>query len=337
MNKQKRLGTKLLMITLGALLVLIPLAGCSQPAPVPAPEKTSLIFADLGWDSAQVHNRVAAFIIENGYGYPKSEMIPGETIALFEGLSRGDVDIEMECWVDNQQEAYDKHIADGTVVDLGTNFPDSWQGWLVPTYMIEDGTLPEGLSIEDMPEYWELFEDPENPAQGRFYSCIPGWECEKINLEKFTAYGLDECYDVFLPGSGAALAGSMAAAYQKHEPWFGYYWAPTWVLGKLDMTKIAEPAFDKEVWETNYACAYPAVPTNIIVNAGFLEKAPDVVEFLKKYETTQAQNNKALAYMQDTEASTEEAAIWFMKEYESLWTEWVPSDVASKVKAALLA
>ena len=350
MIRRQKLGIKIFMLAIGALLILSPFIGCAAEAPAPEPEPTptptpapapepapkeSIIFADLGWESIQVHNRIAAFILENGYGYPPSEYIPGETIPGFLGLTRGDIDIDMECWVENQQEAYDKAIAAGEVVDLGTNFPDSWQGWLVPTYMIEDGLLPEGISIDDMPDYWELFKDPEDPSKGVFYSCIAGWECEKINEEKFKEYGLDECYNVFLPGSGAALAAVMVAAYEKHEPHFTYYWAPTWVLGKLNMTPVEEPPFDEEVWEANHACAYPAVKVNIILNADFYDKNPEVVEFLTKYETTQAQNNKVLAYMQETEGSTEEAAIWFLKNYESVWTEWVPSDVADKVKAAL--
>ena len=330
LGKQK-LGIKILMGVLGALLLLIPFAGCAAPAP----EKEPIVFADLSWDSAMVHTRVAAFILENGYGYPKSEMVPGETIPLWAGLARGDVDVNMECWVENQQEAYDKSIAAGEVVDLGDNFWDNWQGWLVPTYMIEEGLLPEGISVDDLPQYWELFKDPEDPTKGVFYSCIAGWECEKINEEKFQEYGLDEYYNVFLPGSGAALAANMVAAYEKGEPYFGYYWAPTWILGQLDMTPIEEPPFDEAVWEKNHACAYPAVKVNIVVHTSLPDRAPEVVEFLTKYVTTTAQVNKALAYMQEKEASTEEAAIYFLQEFESTWTQWVPSDVADKVKAAL--
>jgi glycine betaine/proline transport system substrate-binding protein len=301
----------------------------------------TLVIADLNWDSAQVHNRIAAFIIEKGYGY-KVQYTPGATITLFAGLVRGDVDINMECWVENQQEAYDKGIAAGKVIDLGSNFPDSWQGWLVPTYVIKGDTergikpmAPDLKSINDLSKYWELFKDPENPGKGRFYSCIPGWECEKINEKKFKAYGLDKHYNIFLPGSDAALNGSMAAAYRKGQPWFGYYWAPTWVLGKLDMTPIEEPAFDKKVWDTNYACAYPSVRVNIIVNSGLQERAPEIVEFLKKYETTQAMANKFLAYMQDEKADTQRAALWFLRNYQELWTGWVPGKVSGKVKAAL--
>jgi len=330
LGKQK-LGIKILMGVLGALLLLIPFAGCAAPAP----EKEPIVFADLSWDSAMVHTRVAAFILENGYGYPKSEYIPGETIPLWAGLARGDVDVNMECWVENQQEAYDKSIAAGEVVDLGDNFWDNWQGWLVPTYMIEEGLLPEGISVDDLPQYWELFKDPEDPTKGVFYSCIAGWECEKINEEKFQEYGLDEYYNVFLPGSGAALAANMVAAYEKGEPYFGYYWAPTWILGQLDMTPIEEPPYNETVWDTNHACAYPAVHVNICVNTEWSEKNPKVVEFLTKYATTTAQVNKALAYMQETEASTEEAAIYYLQEFESTWTQWVPSDIADKVKVAL--
>ncbi|MBW2027698.1 MAG: ABC transporter substrate-binding protein [Deltaproteobacteria bacterium] len=308
-------------------------------SPLAASKK--VVFADLNWDSAQVHNRIAGHIIQHGFGY-KVEYIPGGTIPLFAGLSRGDVDINMECWVENQQEAYDKAIAAGKVIDLGSNYPDSWQGWLVPTYVIKGDPkrgiqpmAPDLKSVFDMPKYWKLFQDPEYPSKGRFYSCIPGWECEKINEKKFKAYGLDRHYNIFLPGSDAALNGSMAAAYEKRQPWFGYYWAPTWVLGKLDMTPLEEPKYDEKVWKENYACAYPSVRVNILVHSDLPKKAPDVVEFLKKYETTQGHANKFLAYMRDTKGSSQDAAVWFLKNYQSLWTQWVSPQVASKVKAAL--
>ncbi len=326
---KKRMWNKISLVALGALLILLPFAGCAQ-----APEET-IVFADYNWDSAQVHARIASFIVENGYGYPPSEFVPVGTIPGLQGVVRGDLDVSMEIWIKSQQEAYDKAIATGNIVNLGTNFADNWQGWLVPTYMIENGQLPEGVTVSDMPKYWELFKDPEDPTKGRFYSCIPGWECQKWNEMRMEGYGLSEYYNVFLPGSDAALAGSMVAAYEKGEPWFGYYWEPTWLLGKLDMTKVEEPPFDEEIWETTKACAWPSDPTEIVVHVSLLDRAPEVVEFLKKYETTTAMNNEFLAYMQKTEASTMEAAIWFLKGYESVWTQWVPSSVAKKVKATL--
>ena len=327
MTRKQNLGTKLLIVALGAILILSSLIGCVT-------QKETLTFADLDWDSAQVHNRIAAFILEHGYGY-EIDYIYGSTVPMFIGLVGGDIDISMEIWVENQQEAYDEAIAAGTIVDLGGNYLDNWQGWLVPTYMIEDGDLPADISIEDMPQYWELFKDPEEPTKGRFYSCIIGWECEMINAEKFSVYGLDDTYNIFEPGTGAALLSSMVSAYAQGNPWFGYYWSPTPALGKYDMTPIGEPAYDETVWSTNYGCAYPAVKVNICVNAGLLDRAPDAVEFLENYETTAAIANEALAYMEENDVGAEEAAIYFLQEYESLWTQWVSADIASKVKDAL--
>ena len=101
------------------------------------------------------------------------------------------------------------------------------------------------------------------------------------------------------------------------------------------MTRLEEPAFAQDLWDSSAGCAYPSTRVNIVVNSSLLKKAPDVVEFLKKYETTAALHNKALAYMESNKADTNQAAMWFLKEYESLWTAWVPADVAKKVKAAM--
>ena len=327
MTRKQKLGIKVLMVALGVMLILPSFSGCLV-------KKETLIFADLDWDSAQVHHRIAAFIPEHGYGYEIDYMFLSP-IPMFVGVTTGDIDISMEIWVESQQAAYDEAIAAGTVVDLGGNFLDNWQGWLVPTYMIEDGDLPADISVEDMPQYWELFKDPEDSSKGRFYSCIAGWECEKINEEKFGVYGLDDTYNTFLPGSGAALLTSMVAAYEKHEPWFGYYWEPTPALGKYDMTKIGEPAYDETVWNDNYGCAYPATQVKIVVNSSLPDRAPDAVAFLRNYETTTAMANVVLAYMYDSDATTDQAAVYFLQNFESVWTQWVSADIASKVKDAL--
>ena len=343
MIKSHGLFSKPLMFILAAAFVLVPLAGCGSQEQAPA---QPVRFADLGWDSARVHNRIAAFILEHGYGLTIDEQesfIPGDTIPLFEGLAQGDVDINMECWVENQQEAYDTHIAAGDVVDLGTNYNDNWQGWLVPTYMVKgdpergiEPIAPNLTSVADLPQYWQLFQDPETPDKGRFYNSAPGWECTGINTVKLKEYGLTEYYTDFPTGSDAALAGSMVAAYQKGEPWVGFYWEPTWVLGQLDMTKLEEPAYNETIWETTRACAYPSNNVNIIVNAEWKDSAdPAVIEFLTNYETTTAQANAVLAYMNTEDADVEAAAIYFLQEYETVWTSWVPADVAAKVKDAL--
>ncbi len=318
----------------------------------PAGAKETIIFADFGWDSAQVHNRIAGFIIEKGLGYP-IKFVQGETImlntALIQAKGGEAPNVNMETWTENWQELYDEGLAKGKdpdtnqgFVELGANFPNSVQGWYVPRYVVE-GDLKRGIepmapdlkSVSDLPKYWKLFKDPEDPTKGRFHSCIPGWSCALVNEDKFKAYGIEEYYNIMQPGSGPALAASMETAYKRGKPWLGYYWAPTWVLGKLDMVQLEEPKFDQNIWETTKACEYPAVKCDIIVHKSLPQRAPDKVEFLKKYGTTLEINNKFLAYMRDNKASTDEAAAWFLKNYEDLWTGWVSADVAAKVKTTI--
>jgi glycine betaine/proline transport system substrate-binding protein len=80
---------------------------------------------------------------------------------------------------------------------------------------------------------------------------------------------------------------------------------------------------------------YLPFDVNVLVNSGFQKKAPEVFGFLKKYETTCAQNNKFLSHMKESKGSTQDAAIWFLEKYESTWTKWVSPEVSKKVKAAL--
>jgi len=253
MKRKKLQLLKYVIVFVAVFALLGALAGPATAA------KKAVRFADLSWDSAQVHNRIAGFIIKHGYGRD-TEYIIGETALLMTGLMRGDVDVNMESWTENIQEVYDKATKSGKVIDLGPNYPDSWQGWLVPTFVIK-GDAKRGIkpmapglkSVYDLPKYWKVFKDPEVPTKGRFYNSIPGWLCTKINSKKLKAYGLDKYYTDFLPGSDAALAGSMVAAIKRGKPWVGYYWAPTWILGKLDMTPLEEPPFDKKVWDTTNA------------------------------------------------------------------------------------
>ena len=337
------------VITLSAVLALT--LGISVAGGV-AYAKDPIIFADFGWDSVQVHNRIAAFVIEHGLGY-EVKYVQGETImlntALIEARGSQAPNVNMETWTENWQELYDKGKKLGEdpgtskgFIKLGANFPNSVQGFYVPTYMIKGdkergikASAPNLKSVDDVKKYWKLFEDPEDPEKGRFHSCIPGWSCALVNEKKIKVYGLDQYFNIMQPGSGPALAASMETAYKRGKPWLGYYWAPTWVLGKLDMTMLEEPAFDQKIWDTTKACSYPAVKCDIIVHKNLPNWAPDVVAFLKNYETTLQLNNEFLAYMQDNEASTQEAAEWWLNKYESKWTAWVPADVAAKIKAAL--
>ncbi len=216
------------------------------------------------------------------------------------------------------------------------------KGLYVPTYVIEgdpergiEASAPELKSIKDLPEYWEVFKDPDIPKKGRIYGSPPNWAADEILRKKFETYGLSEKFEYFNPGSDTALNTSIVSAIEKGEPWVGYYWEPTWIMGKYDMTLLEDEPYSLEKWENGYACEFPGVKVTVAVNKEVTEKAPEVVGFLKNYKTSSELTNKMLAYMQENDANATEAAMWFLREYEDLWAQWLPDDIANKVKKSL--
>ncbi|MDA3850630.1 MAG: ABC transporter substrate-binding protein [Spirochaetaceae bacterium] len=287
-------------------------------------EVQTIMFGDASWDSVQVHNRITGFIIENGIGGYKVDYTPGDTLPIANGLTQGDINVFMESWHSNWPEVYAKGIADGTIVDLGKNLPDAPQGWYIPRYLVEgdDAQAPGLKSIADLAQYANLFPDPEDRNKGIIYGGVAGWSQMIYSEELFNTNGLEDSFNLAIAGSGAALAGTMVGAYEKKEPWIGYYWEPTAVLGKLDMIRLA-------------GTEYEAAKVNILVSNDMLEMAPEVVAFLKNYTTTVADNNEFLAMMDSEGWDSQQAAQWFLKNKEDVWTQWVSPEVAEKVKAAL--
>jgi len=304
-------------------------------------EIDTIVFADAGWDSIRVHNSIAQIIIENGYGY-KTDVTAGSTATTFQGLREGDIHAYTEVWTDNISEVYEEALEAGDIKKVSTNFNDNDQGLYVPAYVVEGDSergieplAPDLKTVEDLKKYPEVFKDPEDPSKGRVINAPSGWEVEKVITEKFATYGLDETLNNFLPGSDAAIVASLVDAYNKGEGWVGYYWSPTAITAKYDLILLEEEPYDEEIWNENRGTAFPPNDVVVAVHKDLPEQAPDVVEFLSKYETSSELTEAALQYMEDNDASNEEAAIWWMNEYEDVWTKWVSDEVAEKVKEAL--
>ena len=60
-----------------------------------------------------------------------------------------------------------------------------------------------------------------------------------------------------------------------------------------------------------------------------------VVALMKKVSFTNAQMNKVLAWKKDNKASADEAAVYFLQNYKSVWSDWL-SDGAKKKLASIL-
>jgi len=333
---------KFMLFVTALVTPILFVAGCGGDSNSKSTEEIDqVVFADAGWDSIRVHNHIAQTIIEEGLGYD-TDVTTGSTAATIQGLREGDINAYMEVWTDNIKEVYDEAIESGDIVKVSTNFDDNDQGLYVPTYVIEgdperdiDPVAPDLKTVEDLKKYPEVFEDPEDPGRGRIINGPSGWSVEKAISTKIETYGLDETMNNFVPGSDSAAVADLVNAYEAGEPWVGYYWSPTWVTAKYDLTLLEEPEYDEEKWDEDKSTAFP--PNNVVIagNKDLPDEAPEVVELQENYETSNDLTEAALKYMEDNDASADEAALWWMEEHEDVWTSWVSDEVAEKLKDAL--
>lgn len=306
---------------------------------------------DMDWDSVNLHSAIGTFILENGYGC-EVNTTKGSTIPIMASLYEQDLDVVMEVWYENIIDQFDPAEAAGKVRRVGINTPDSAQGFYIDKATADAHGIK---SVEDMknPEIAALFKDPENPSKGRMTSCISGWSCFTVNLVKHKSYGLDEFYTHFDPGNSGALDAAIIGAFDKGTPIFTYYWEPTPLMGSVDLVKLEEPAFDADIWADMMkvvdkvktdgvealtmvgATAYNDQALPIAINTRLDKDEPEVVEFLKNYTISSAAVSALLShYKAEADGEADITAMHYLKT-TSDWEDWVPADVAAKVKAAL--
>ena len=319
-----------LISILGVLLVtalLLAATACASEE-----KKETIVFADLNWDSAQIQNGIARFIVEEGYGYP-TDAIFGGTIPLWQGLLDGDIDVSMEIWLPNQQEVWAPAMAAGAVIPIGKSLDDNWQSaFVVPTYVVEEN--PDLKTVQDIEKFKDLFTDVDSGGKAVLVSCVGSWACYGVNEAQVKAYGLDDVIKIQDPGSQAALFASLTGAYEKKEPWLGYMWGPTQPAAELDLTILKEANCTGGAGPET-GCAYPTAKIRIAVHPSLVPRAPDVIEFLRKWDFTAATDVAINAYKAQSGAEFDELAIWYLKNQEEVWIKWVTPDAAKKVKDAL--
>ncbi len=328
MNKHFR---RILLTSLLSLALLLGSAGQAAAR--------EIVFGDAGWDSMKFHNAVAQLIADKAFGLSTSE-ISGSTAITYNALKTGDIDVYMETWTDSIA-PYREDVAAGKFKELGVNYDDNMQGLYVPRYVIE-GDAARGIepmaaklrSVSDLKDYAQLFADPEEPGKGLVYGAISGWQVDDILRKKLNFYGLDKQYNYIDPGSDAALAAAIVGAYEKGEPIVAYYWEPAWITGKYDLVLLEDAPYEEDKYLLG-ECAFPAIRLTVAVNPDFVTEFPEFSAFLGKYSTSSALTSQALAYINDHQASYEEAARWFLSENDQLLDEWLSAEQAKLVRDAL--
>lgn len=301
--------------------------------------------ADMNWPSATLLAHLDMLILKHGYGCD-AEVVPGDTMPTGTSMmEKGEPDIAPELWTNSFAEALQKGVDEKRLKIAGRSLSDGGEeGFWVPKYMVEKN--PELATISGIKKNAKLFKHPEDPSKSGFVGCPAGWNCQISSGNLFKALKLgDAGFELVDPGSAAGLDGSIAKAYERKEAWFGYYWAPTAILGKYEMVKVD---FGSGIDEAHFKacisqaeCAepkptmYPPSPVHTVTAASFAERAPDAFAYLGKRAFTNAAMNKLLVWIEANQADGETAATHFLKNNEAQWSAWLSSDIAAKVKKAV--
>ena len=327
-------GKYRLFAALLVLFAVVILMACTQEDLEEA--KEAIIFSDLNWTSAQLQNRIAQYIVEEGYGYP-TEVVFGSTLPLFQGLRRGDTHVTMEIWLPNQDEAWMDALAEGEVVSIGKSLGEDWQSaFVIPAYLQDE--YPDLDSVEDLKDdqYKALFATAETGGKARLVSCVIGWACEVVNAKQVEGYGLSDHVHVVNPGDGAAANADLYGAYEKGEPWLGYQWGTNDPAVELGLVRLEEPTYSDECWFTTKACAYEPATILIAVHPDLPLRAPEVIEMLRAWNLNIDRYNDVGKWRRaNADASINDTALWWLNNNADVWTGWVTLEAADSIKTSL--
>jgi glycine betaine/proline transport system permease protein/glycine betaine/proline transport system substrate-binding protein len=98
---------RVMCVTLGFFLAL------SSGEAAAAPKK--IIFADQDWNSQKIHNEIAKFIVESAFDGYEVELATGSAFLLWQGMIKGNVDLDIEEWTENMP-TYPDDVAGGHII-----------------------------------------------------------------------------------------------------------------------------------------------------------------------------------------------------------------------------
>jgi glycine betaine/proline transport system substrate-binding protein len=319
--------SRTLLFALGATLAT---AGAAQA------ECGEVSITEMDWASAAIVTSVARFLMTEGYGCDVT-VVPTTTVPAITSVAEtGEPDIVTELWTTYTPVYFELRDA-GKMVELSKVLSDGGiEAWWIPAYLAE--AHPELTTLEGIRANPDL-------VGGLFHDCPVGWGCDITNLSNFDAAGLaDAGIERFQHGSGETLATAIASAHADEAPWFGYYWAPTSVLGRYPMVQVDMGAtFDAEVHTCNSleTCTetgispYPTADVVTAVTATFSEREPEIAAMLGNMSFTNAQMGAVLAWQVENGASNEEAAVHFLTSYPDTWSAWIDEAARANLSALL--
>lgn len=249
------------------------------------------------WADAEFITKLAAKLIEDRLKTPV-ELVQTDVAPLYQGITRGDVDAMLMCWLPETHADYWKRV-EGKVEKLGTLYSGARLGWVVPTYVPES----EVASIADLakPEVRSKFD-------GRVQGIEPGAGLTRLSHETLKAYGLDGY--TLQESSEAAMLSVMDRTIRRKGWIVATAWSPHWMFGKYELRYLADPKSALGAEEQVYAIGRP----------GLGKEQPKVAAFLSRLNMPLNELESAMLVAQ--EKSYDEAVAQYVSTHAERVNGW---------------
>lgn len=250
------------------------------------------------WSDAEFVTKLAAKLIKDELGQ-EVELVQTDVAPLYQGVSRGDLDLMMMAWLPQTHADYYARVKDD-VETIGTVYDGAKLGWIVPNYIPEDMIS----SIEDLSK-GEVKEKLDSTIQG----IDPGAGLTRLSQQAVTDYGLDD-YNLQISSEAGMLTTVDRA--MRSEDWFvATSWSPHWMFGKYDIRYIEDPK--KSLGEAEHV--------DVLARKGFKEDNPEVAGFLSRMKLPISDLEAGMFAAQDT--SYDEAITKYIADHPDQVKAWV--------------
>jgi glycine betaine/proline transport system substrate-binding protein len=226
------------------------------------------------------------------------KLVEGEEGTLFQGMSKGDIDLFLDVWLPSDN-IYPNKYKD-TVVPISNWFKgDALVGLAVPKYLTNVNTY------EDLEKNGKVFNNQivgNEPGAGNVVlmkdTVMPGYGLKDFRL---------------LVSSESAMVSALEKAYESKKAIAVTAWAPHWIFAKYDLKFLPDP---------KNLNGGPSKLTSF-ANKEFPNKNKQVYDWFKNFEMDSKQMNTLELYIFHDNMKDDDAAAKWIKENESTVNNWI--------------
>ena len=262
--------------------------------------------AENAWTGYAADVAVVDYILRNNLGCTTKIAKAAEQVS-WQGFPTGQTDVILENW--GHEDLAKKYITDQKVaVDLGLNGNQGIIGWFVPQWMADK--YPDITDYKNLNKYADLFKTSESGDKGQLLDGDPSYVTNDVALVE--NLGLN--YKVVTGGSEAALVTALKKATTDKTPLLFYFYEPMYALSdpslKIAQVKLPPYTAGCDADPKKVACDYPPYALNKVANAAWVSAGGPAVDFLKKFNWTNDDQNKVANDIAAGKSYDEAAKAW---------------------------